>query len=178
MIYTSVPHIFETIDETRARVYSRTEGLSLSQLSARQHPDAWSVAEIIEHMTIIEGRLLGLLKVMLTKAESASPEANGAPVEIKPFSLEQYLERARNEKYKAPESAQPSGKVSLADALLKMRQAREELHGLVPRIEAIDLSAVAYPHPAFGPLNFYQWLAFIGIHDERHLGQIEKVLSS
>ena len=59
-----------------------------------------------------------------------------------------------------------------------MRQTREELHGLAPRIEAIDLSGSAYPHPAFGPLNFYQWLAFIGVHDDRHLGQIERTLSA
>src|SRR4051794_31523830 len=110
MMYMSVPHIFETIDETRERVYRRAEGLSLSQLNTRQNPDAWSVAEIIEHMTIIEGRLLGLLKVMLTKAEGASTKVDGAPIEMKPFSLEQYLERARTEKYKAPESAHPSGR--------------------------------------------------------------------
>src|SRR4051794_19650014 len=129
MMYMSIPHIFETIDETRERVYRCAEELSLSQLSARQNPDAWSVAEIIEHMTIIDGRLLGLLKVMLAKAEGASPKVNDAPVEMKPFSLEQYVERGRNEKYKAPESAQPSGQ-TLADSLLKMRQTRAELHGL------------------------------------------------
>lgn len=178
MMYMSVPHIFETIDETRERLYRRAEGLSPSQLNTRPNPDAWSVAEILEHVTLVEGRLLGMLKILLTKAEGASAKASSSPVEMQPFSLEQYLERARNEKYKAPETAHPSGKVSLADSLLKMRQAREELHGLVSRIEALDLSSAAYPHPAFGPLNFYQWLAFIGIHDERHLGQIEKVLAS
>jgi len=27
------------------------------------------------------------------------------------------------------------------------------------------------PHPFFGPLNAYEWLLFIGKHEERHLGQ-------
>ena len=30
-----------------------------------------------------------------------------------------------------------------------------------------------YPHPTFGPLNLYQWLAFVGIHQSRHRRQIE-----
>ena len=178
MIYTSVPQIFETIDETRERIYKQAEGLNDEQLNARLNAGAWSVAEIIEHLTLIEGRLLGMMKIMLKKAEGASARVGAAPVEMKPFSLEQFVERARAEKYTAPDSAHPSGKEKLADLLTKMRQTREELRSLSPRIEATDLSSVVYPHPVFGPLNFYQWLAFIGIHEERHLAQIEKVLAS
>src|SRR4051812_22524120 len=171
MMYTSVPHIFETIDSTRERIYKRAEDLNDDELHARPNPDAWSVAEIIEHLTLIEGRLLGMMKMMLVKAEGASPASNAAPIEMKPFSLEQYVERARREKYSAPESVHPSGKEALSDILATMRQTREELRSLKPRIEATELSAFVYPHPVFGPLNFYQWLAFIGIHEERHLAQ-------
>jgi len=178
MMYTSVPQIFETIDATRQRIYERAESLGDEQLRARHTPDAWSVAEIIEHLSLIEGRLLGMMKIMLTKAEKASAETNAVPVEMKPFSLAQFVERARCEKYSAPESAHPSGKEAVPDMLARMRQTREELHGLSPRIEAVDLSTFVYPHPVFGPLNFYQWLAFIGIHEERHLAQIEKSLAS
>jgi len=178
MIYTSVPQIFETIDATRDRIYKRAESLSDDELKARPHPESWSVAEIIEHLTLIEGRLLGMMKMMLVKAEGASSASNAAPIEMKPFSLEQFVERARREKYSSPESAHPSGKEALPDILARMRQTREELHRLKPRIEATDLSAFVYPHPVFGPLNFYQWLAFIGIHEERHLAQIEKTLTS
>ena len=69
------------------------------------------------------------------------------------------------------------GKEKLADLLSKMRRTREELRGLQERIEAVDLSSVTYPHPAFGPFNLYQWLAFIGIHEERHLRQMETALA-
>jgi len=178
MMYTSVPQIFETIDATRERLYKRAEGLNDEQLNARPDVGAWSVAEIIEHLTLIEDRLLGMMKIMLRKAEDASAPLDTASVEMKPFSLAQFVERARQEKYTAPESAHPSGKENLADLLVKMRETREELHSLSPRIETTDLSIVVYPHPVFGPLNFYQWLAFIGIHEERHLAQIEKVLAS
>jgi|SRR4051812_34410473 uncharacterized damage-inducible protein DinB len=178
MMYTSVPQIFATIDETRERIYERARGLNDEQFNARQNAGAWSVAEVVEHLTIIEGRLLGMMKLMLTKAEGATPKSDSASSEMQPFSLEHFVERASREKYSAPEHLHPSGKENPADLLARMQQTRDELHSLSPRIEATDLSMVVYPHPAFGPLNFYQWLAFIGIHEERHLAQIEKILAS
>lgn len=178
MIYTSISQIFQTIDETRERFYERVEGLSDEQLNSRPAPDAWSVREIVEHLAKIESLLLGMMKMMLTKAENVSQKSDGAHAEIKPFSLDELIERARNEKYRAPESATPSGKAQPSDLLAQLRRSREELHNLSPRIEAIDLSNVTYSHPAFGPLNFYQWLAFIGVHEERHLRQIESALPS
>lgn len=178
MNYTSVPQIFEVIDETRGKLYKLVEELSDEQATARSTPDAWTATEIIEHLALIEGRLLQMMTMMLKKAESAGAGSKDAPVEMEPFTLDEFVERSRNEKYTAPEAVRPSGEVSLADALAKLRRSREELHGLRPRIEATDLSNLTYPHPAFGPLNFYHWLAFIGIHEERHLRQAKNLLAS
>jgi hypothetical protein len=178
MNYTSVAQIFESIDETRQRLFNRVEGLTDEQANAHASANAWSVKDIIEHLTIMEDRLVRMMKVMLTKAEGASAASNGGAVEIKPFSLEKFIERSRSEKYTAPEAVRPSGTVHLPDLLARMRGSREELRTLQSRIEATDLSAFTYPHPAFGPLDFYQWLALIGFHEERHLGQIESVLSA
>ena len=178
MIYTSVAQIIEQIDKTRERLYSRIEGLTDEQANMRPHPNAWTPGEIVEHLALIEDRLLRMMTMMLTKAESAGAQATDGTGEIKPFSLDELIERARGEKYTAPEAVSPGGEATLADSLKKMRRSREELHALRPRIEATDLSSVTYSHPAFGSLNFYQWLAFIGIHEERHLRQAESVLLS
>jgi hypothetical protein len=178
MTYTSVAQIIEQIDRTRERLYSRVEGLTDEQANMRSNQNAWTPGEIIEHLALIEDRLLRMMTMMLTKAESAGARVTDGTGEIKPFSLDEFIERARCEKYTAPEAVSPGGKAKLADSLTKMRRSREELHSLRPRIEATDLSNVTYPHPAFGPLNFYQWLAFIGVHEERHLRQAESALLS
>jgi hypothetical protein len=178
MNYTSVAQIFETIDETRERLYQKVEGLTDEQANAHTNKSAWSVTDIMEHLTIMEDRLARMMKMMLMKAEGASADSNGGTIEIKPFSLDQFIERSQGEKYVAPEAVRPSGSVHLEDLLARMRASREELRALQPRIEATDLSMVTYPHPAFGPLDFYQWLAFIGLHERRHLSQIESVLQA
>ncbi|MGH9901771.1 MAG: DinB family protein, partial [Pyrinomonadaceae bacterium] len=92
--------------------------------------------------------------------------------------VEQFVERAKTEKYTSPEVVRPGGGVSVADSLARMRQTRAALSELRPRLERADLSAARYPHPAFGPLDLYQWLAFIGLHEARHLGQIEALTNS
>jgi hypothetical protein len=98
-------------------------------------------------------------------------------VHFRPFSLDEQVEQARTRKFVAPEEVRPSGAVSLADSLARLRKSRAALEALRPRIERADLSAATYPHPSFGPLNLYQWLAFIGIHEQRHLDQIERLLA-
>jgi hypothetical protein len=178
MMYHSVAQIFEEIDGTRERLRSRVEALSEEQLNARPRPEAWTVKEIVEHLAIIESRLLSMMKMMLAKVEAAGGATGNGPFEMKPFTLDHHIERSRGEKYTAPEAVRPSGTASLADSLSNLNRSREELRALRPRIEATDLSAATYPHPAFGPLDFYGWLAFVGHHEARHLHQIESMLAS
>ncbi|MGB7923197.1 MAG: DinB family protein [Pyrinomonadaceae bacterium] len=176
MAYQSVAEILESLDETRARLQKRVEGLSLAQEKFQPSPDAWSVAEIVEHLTIFEERMLRIFAMMVKKAESATAQAAGQS--FRPVSLDQFWERSQREKYVAPETVRPSGNVTVADALARMRRARAELHELRPKLESRDLSIMTYPHPAFGPLDLYQWLALIGMHEDRHLNQIESVIAS
>src|SRR5262249_45800139 len=114
MIYTRVADIYKAIDETRERLYKRVEGLNQEQARARRDANAWSATEIVEHLTIMEDRLVRMMKVMLTKAEGASAKSDRATVEIKPFSLDEFVARSRNEKYIAPEAVRPSGTVRLS----------------------------------------------------------------
>ena len=178
MTYNNVAQIFEAIDKTRERIYNRVEGLSEEESRRRPGADAWSVAEIIEHLSKIEGRLLQMMTMMLMKAEAAGARSSEGAVEIKPFTMGKLIEAGRNEKFTAPEPLRPGGEASLADSLEKLRGSRAELHNLRPRIEMTNLAGATYPHPVGTNLNFYEWLAFIGLHEERHLRQIERALSA
>lgn len=177
MAYHSVAEILETIDETRTRVGKRVEGLTPEQEKFRPSPDAWSIAEIVEHLSIIEAQLSKLFAMMVRKAEAAGA-TQAAGSSFRPVDLNHFIERSMKEKYTAPETVRPRGNVSIADSLDRMRRSRAELHELRPKLEAMDLSGLTYPHPAFGPLDLYQWLAFVGVHEDRHLRQIEAALSS
>jgi uncharacterized damage-inducible protein DinB len=174
MIYNSVGDIFAANDEIRERIRARVESLDEKQRSF--HPDAgtWSVAEIVEHLAIIEGNMVRLVSKLLGKIESEANEQTPTP--MPPFSLDEYAAQVSEVKLEAPETIRPGG-APLADSLARMRASRAALNALRPRVEAADGTRAEYPHPYFGPLNVYQWLAFIGMHEERHLGQIERLLA-
>ena len=179
MIYNSVTEIFDVIDKTRSRIYERLENLSEEQQGLRASADGWSVSEIVEHLSILETQLSKMMEMMLAKAESRARQegTNAQPQPMQPFTLDQFIERSVKEKYQAPETVRPGGGVPISKALERLRESRAGLRRLQPRIEATDLSGAQYPHPVFGPLNLYQWLALIGMHEARHLRQIESLIS-
>ena len=182
MTYSSVEDIYRAIDEVRARLVARVESLDEEAQNFRPEESAWTVAEIVEHLSVLEHKLSQLMTMMVGKVESVAAAAGGgaAPggAHFKPFSLDEHAARARGEKYVAPEEIRPRGGVALPDSLARLRESRAALAALRPRIERADFAAATYPHPAFGPLNLYQWLAFIGLHEQRHLAQIERLLAS
>jgi hypothetical protein len=176
MTYETLTEIFASIEETRARLFERIATLSEEQENARADADGWSVREIVEHLSLVEKQIVKLATLMLMKAETAGEKAS-PDGRIGPVSLDRIAERASREKYQAPDTARPSG-AQVTDSLAVMRASREALHGLRPRLEATNLSSVSYPHPAFGPLNLYEWFVMIGVHEERHIQQIDAILKS
>lgn len=177
MIHNSVGEIISAIDDSRARLMSRVEHLSDAQQTFRATPEGWTVAEIVEHLSILEHQMTQLLGIMVKKAE-AGGLLRASDAAFSPVTIENFVEQSNREKYNAPESVRPSGRVPVADSLARMRESRAALHGLRPQLEQVDGAALQYPHPAFGPLNLYQWLAFIGAHEDRHLKQIETLMQS
>ena len=172
MTYNSASEIFEEIDRTRASLLQSVEGLTAEQQGFRPSPDRWSVAQLCDHLAIVEGSVLKLLDKVIAKAE-ASGAAPAADAPFAPVSVEEFVERTRHVKIDAPESARPSGSRPVAESLDSLRDTRAAIHALRPRLERLDGHALRFPHPAWGPLNLYQWLLFIGAHEARHLAQIE-----
>ena len=68
--------------------------------------------------------------------------------------------------------------VSVEVSLKVLQGVQAELLNLRPRLEVVDPTLVRFPHWIFGPLDLAQWLAFVGIHEERHLDQIQAIIAS
>lgn len=173
MIYTSVAQIFEIINATRDAVYDRVSALTEEQVAFRPSAGSWSISELVEHISLSERRLLKGFARLIDQREADGERGTG----FEPFSLDELAQRAAREKYSSPEGVRPRG-ASLDQTLGEMRETRDALVALRPRLESLNLADATLQHPAFGPLNLYQWLAFIGLHEERHLGQIDAVISS
>ncbi|HJQ27180.1 MAG TPA: DinB family protein [Blastocatellia bacterium] len=171
MVYNSLDEIFAALATTRRRINELIADLDDEKAKARPAPDVWSIAEIIEHLSLAEGRFLELIGSLLGREAAAAAPASSSSSAI---SIQMMTDRV-NEKFNAPAILQPSGGVPLSESLGKLRHSREALLGLRPRIEAQDYSHVTFPHPAFGPLNLYQWLAAVEFHECKHLDQLQTI---
>lgn len=173
MIYNNVADIFNDIDETRAKLTETISSLSERELNFRPAENAWTIAELIEHLAKTEASLVPLVFRLLKNAEAAGIASDGTI--NPPLSLIEAHAKVKDTKMQAPEMIRPEGAATVSESLAKLGETRETIRALRSRLEAVDSSKTAFPHPFLGKMNLYQWLAFIGLHEARHLGQIEKI---
>jgi uncharacterized damage-inducible protein DinB len=175
MTFETVDQIFASIDKTRQKLVDTVSGLSDEEVDFRPQPEKWSVAQITEHLAKTEASIVPLIKKLLRKAEENNITA-GEKISP-PVSFAEMSAKIENTKLVAPEMIRPESTDTIAESLAKLQQTRTAVLELRPRLEAVDLSVVEFPHPFFGPMNLYYWLAFIGLHEMHHLRQIKGLLT-
>jgi uncharacterized damage-inducible protein DinB len=140
----------------------------------RPAPDRWSVAEILEHLNLVEGRIAGLLRDEIDRARGAGvgPERDSSPV-VQTMPIARLLDRSAP--ITARENALPTGKQDARQAVAALAETQRTLRELLLSADGMALSEVVVPHPRLGPLNVYQWLVFVGAHEGRHTAQVDEV---
>lgn len=173
MIYNSVTEIFEAIDKTRNELLEHIAAIPQEKMYFKANEKTWSPAEIVEHLAKTEAELVPLFFKLLKSAEAAPVPSDGTI--NPPISFAEIAPKFMDVKLEAPEMIKPGANEKIEDSLVKLEQSRQMLRGLQSRLKAVDLSKPVYPHPFLGNMNLYQWLAFIGLHEMRHLSQIRRV---
>jgi hypothetical protein len=176
MTYHSVEEIFAAKEAVLRRLELLVSTLADPLLHLQPSSGAWSIEEIIEHVAIVESGLVQLLESLLKKAEMSSGN-NPAAFSFK-VDLDSAVERSRTVKFVTRDKFKPTGNVPVSESLGKLRDIQTQLLKLRPRLEVVDPARASFPHWTFGSLNLGQWLAFVGLHEERHLAQIEETLAS
>jgi len=160
--------------DSNAETLKPLEELSDEQLKFKSAPDKWSVLEVAEHIWMAEGLLYGAMEQAL-KAK-ANPEWETKTKGKTDFLADVMVNRKG--KANAPESIVPSGKLSRAEVIAKLKEVRAKT---LKFTETTDLPLKAHtldhPFPVFSTLNAYQWLVYIPLHNLRHNKQIEEVMA-
>jgi hypothetical protein len=163
--------VLKHLAESRNRLLQAVDGLSAEQRTFRTAKDRWSVADCVEHITVVEGFILNTIHQVI----QAPPEpAKKAEV----VGQEQIiLERvpSRLTRVKGPERVMPTGRWPAFDELCRQFEATRERSVRFAAETQADLRNHFFPHPILGQFDCYQWLLFLGMHCERHVRQLEEV---
>jgi hypothetical protein len=160
------------LDTQHARLRRAFESVPRERRERKPSPDRWSVAEVIEHLSIVEARIGRVFTTKLTEARATGavvPERDQSPV-VGTIDMDRVLDRSR--RITAAEAALPSGKLDADAAWSVLETARTTLRDSVVSADGLALGEIVHPHPVLGPINLYQWIAFVGGHEARHAAQV------
>jgi uncharacterized damage-inducible protein DinB len=162
--------VVEYLAHSRERLVLAVEGLSFQQQNFRPAEDRWSIADCMEHLTVVESNVLrGIQKVLQSPPETRQNEVQGKEWAI--------LEKvpAREGRVRGPAEVMPQGRWLDFDELLRQFEAARERSLRFSAVTQADLRSHFFPHPILGLLDCYQWLLFLAAHCERHVRQMEEV---
>lgn len=157
------------LEKTRQDFLRTACGLSAAQLQYKPAPDRWSLAELFEHIIVVEGRVHDRMRKALQQP----------PTEMKTSVQDEVVVRLaadRSGKLKAPDPVIPSGRWPAERLAQEFEAIRNRSIDFARATEA-DLRRYSFAHPFFGDLDCYQWLLLIPAHCQRHLSQAEEVMS-
>lgn len=155
------------LSATRDTIIALVAELSIAQWNFTPTSDTWSIAENLEHIALIEGRVHATIANM-----GNAPEA---PSTINRSEMDELIVNEvpkRTTKVKAPAPVCPAGRWTGVEALQCFLANREHTMQL---LDAPLLRGRVWPHPLFGPWDGYQWLLATAAHTERHIQQIREV---
>jgi hypothetical protein len=164
--------LLRRIDEANNHLKTTVAGLTNAQSSFKPSPGAWSVDGIVEHLAIVQERVIGRVDQLLVSTPDPSQKKD-------PQLTDEVLTAKvadRSSKFPAPEVSHPTGQ-SLSDSLARLTLGRQRVAELVASLPP-DFQQRTMPHPVFGPLDCHQWLLALAAHCVRHTKQIIETKSS
>lgn len=155
------------LEQTRQGIIDATKGLSEAQWKFKPAPDRWSVAEVLEHVTLAEKMMYGAAEGTL-KGPASAPDRDYKKTDA--AILANVPDRTT--KFKAPDQLVPTGRWSSKDTLDTFLKERAQSITLMKDGQEMREHVSDSP---FGPMDSYEWLLFTSGHSERHTKQILEV---
>lgn len=157
------------LNDTKADYVKQLTGISDAQLNFRAAEGRWTIAEIAEHITVVEGALFGMM--------TSPAAAKTLKCEDVPRFADTALILAitnRGQKFTAPEQVRPNGRWKTRDELLaSFEKARATTIEYIKANKA-DLRSTFIQSP-MGTIDSFQGILFVAGHGDRHLAQLKEV---
>ena len=166
--------LVDYLGATRASLLELVAEVPADRFAERPAPDRWSAAELLEHLARVE---TSCARVIAKRVAEARERGVGAETEESSVlgALDALPLLDRTKRLEAPELVAPAGGFTREQALAAISTSRADLLRAITEAEGVALGAVRYTHIRLGELDLYQWILFVGKHEERHSRQLEEI---
>jgi hypothetical protein len=166
-----VAPIIEHLHRARAGLASAANRVPRDLWRKPPRPDAWSAAEVIAHLIMVEGKI----------TDGATRLVKGAAPGIpfwKRLHLPVRLAEWRGFRVRSPIPLDVTLLTEKEAMLARLTEVRQRTLELLEKNRDRELSAYRWRHPFFGSLNFYEWFRVVAHHELRHAKQIREIVES
>jgi hypothetical protein len=176
-MHPRISELVAFIEAQREQLRATVASIPETKYAAPPANGGWSILGVLEHVAITEARITkGFQReVSAARAAGASLETDDAPI-LKNLDVKMFLDRTR--RIEAPPPVHPKLEMDLAAAWDALDRSRAGMHQAIADADGLALGALSMPHPFFGPMDLYTWIALVGAHDARHADQIREIGSS
>lgn len=148
-----------------------------SQRDRQPAAKIWSAANVTSHLARTEGQVAAFLQraLRLALASRSLPDisAMGSVLE----TIDDVAVLDRETPLEAPEFAMPDFAMTALVALQELERARARTRQVLLAGDGLDTTSIRRTHHVLGELSFEQWIAFVGLHQQRHTAQLYELAS-
>mgnify|MGYP000595585286 CR=1 FL=1 len=159
-------------NKSKKHLLRSLKGLNDAQLNFKSNPETWSIAECVEHIAISETNIFGMLQGAL---KTPADPSRRSEVKMKDEQIIGMMVD-RSNRVKTSGAFEPSGKFGSHKETLKTFLKKRKQNSKYVKKTNDDLRN-HYGQLPFGTLDGVQILLFISAHSERHILQIEEIMS-
>jgi hypothetical protein len=177
---TEIQTAMDYLTRTRDAIVRATARLTPRQATFRPEPHRWSIADVVEHLMVLEEQFLEKVVVRLLGTPANFPDDDCERADARVVRLERdpassVVEWGRVSLADAPPALAPRGRWTLDQSLARFRASRARTVAFLE--STADLRQHVVDQPALGPLDGYQWILFVAAHTERHTRQIGDLIA-
>jgi uncharacterized damage-inducible protein DinB len=173
-MHTRIKEVLDYLTTAGVHLREAVDAVPSERRDVAPGPERWSVAQVIEHLSIVNGQIARLFAKGVARGRAAGVGSERESSSVL-WTLDVVRVLDRRDGRDAPESARPGGGLTADAAWTALEQSHEAVRAAVVEADGLALGEILHTHPGLGPLNLYQWVAFAAAHEFRHAAQIREI---
>lgn len=168
----SIQARLHSIETKRIRLQQVVSGIEPEVVAARPRPDKWSIQEIVEHLVLSESGVFGHVNELEQRKPRERSLKDRTLYWVVMFILRFDIP------VKVPSPAMiPEGKRGVGHQWAQWEANHRVLRSWADASDARVLRQALFAHPVAGPMTTTETLRMLEVHLDRHIRQIDGILS-
>lgn len=170
-MHPRLAEVMKYAEESREELLAALAGIDATRAARSPEGGGWSVAEIVEHLHLVEHSSLRALFRALRNARAGGLRNESDDTSLSPLIAE-IDSRIGAGGRMAPEFTRPKSADPLPELVARLAESREGLRTWAREADGAALEDAHFPHPALGELSLYGWVVMLGAHERHHTAQL------